>query len=393
MRSRTHAVTLAVAALSGAALCGTAATAAGDVDRTGLAGRYAQFQREQTQKWTLTRTVSSLTGALGLGRTVSTATSLVDRFTRYQIRLTTGGINPTNSALFGSDLEGRQAVLDAQIGISASHATRTGRDVVVAVLDGGFNLNHPRIAARVLPYGFDPVQGDWEPQDRGNGKDDDRDGRADQGVGHGTFVAGMVLAAAPDAWVLPVRIADDEGYGLESELVAGIDFAMAMGANVINLSFEAGAVSVGVRDKLREAHARGIVVVVSAGNDGAESTRMMAEEGTTISVGAVGDDDAAARFSNTPADGRGLTLFAPGVDLWGPHGGPTNAANCTWSGTSFAAPLVAGAAALVLEGDRGLSPSQVRDRIRAASSTPVTAWDGTPYPFAGRLDLRRVVNR
>lgn len=389
MNRHTHRATLAVAALGAALVTASAGTASATT--TTMASRYAEFQRQQAKKWALTMTVGSLTGALGLGKTVSTVTSTLDRVVRHKLRVTTGGINPTNTPMFGSDLEGRTARLDAQIGIAEAHASATGRDVVVAVLDSGFNVDHPAIAARVLPYGFDPVQRDWNPQDRGNGMDDDRDGACDAGVGHGTFVAGMVLAAAPDAWILPVRIADDEGYGLEEELISGIDFALAMGAHVLNLSYESGPLSLGIRDKLREAHARGVVVVVSAGNDASEETRTMAREGTTISVGAVDCGDAVAAFSNTPSDGEGLTLFAPGVDLFGPHGGPANDANCVWSGTSFSAPFAAGAAALVLETDRAMSPAMVRDRLRAASQTAVRAWDGTTYPHAGRLDLRRAV--
>jgi hypothetical protein len=262
---------------------------------------------------------------------------------------------------------------------------------VVAVLDSGFNLNHPWISARVLPYGYDPVGRDWDPQDRGNGVDDDHDGYVDNGVGHGTFVAGMIVSVAPNAWILPVRIADDEGYGLEDELVSGIDFAMSMGANVINISYEAGTLSPTICDKLHQAHDAGITVVVSGGNDGSDQVKTMAADGTTIAVGAVDWTDAIAPFSNTPSDGRGITLFAPGVQLYGPHGGPTNDADCYWSGTSFSTPLATGAVALALEMNRGLAPSQVRGVLLHASSTPVKAWDGSTYAYAGRLDLRRVV--
>lgn len=378
--------------LIAAAVLALVASAAGDVDRTSLSQRYADFQKKQTQKWALATTTSSVSGLLGLSNPVSSLTSTVDRFVRYQIRLTTGNINPTNTPLFGDDFLGRQQQLDTLIGVSDSHAVSTGRDVIVAVLDSGFNLNHPWIASRVLPYGYDPVGRDWNPQDRGNGIDDDHDGVTDAGVGHGTFVAGMVVSAAPDAWILPVRIADDEGYGLENEIVSGIDFAMAMGANVINISYEAGTLSSAICDKLHDANAQGITVVVSAGNDSSEQVKAMAQDGTTISVGASDWSDGIASFSNAPSDGRGLTLFAPGVGLYGPHGGPSDGADCYWSGTSFSAPLATGGAALVLALDRSLTPLQVRDRLRMASVAPVRRSDGTVYPYAGRLDLRRAVS-
>lgn len=368
-----------LAAAVAAAVCAEVKPASGDVDRSAWAYRYAQYQTKTKKQW-LTNTLSS---------TLNT----VNRFLNWQIRLTAGKINPTNTPMFGSDLSGRAQMLDADIGISDAHAVSTGRDVVVAVLDSGFNLNHPAIAARVLPYGYDPVQKDWNAQDTGNKVDDDKNGCVDDGVGHGTFVAGMVLAVAPDAWILPVKISDDEGYGLEAEVINGIDFAESMGANVINLSFELGSLSLNICNKLQEANSKGIVIVVSAGNDGSDQTKTMAQSGVTIPVGAVDFTDAVPSWSNTPSDGRGLTLFAPGVALYGPHGGPSNDANCTWSGTSFAAPLASGAAALVLQKHPGLPPNQVAFILRNASSAPVQAWDGSTYPYAGRLDLRKVVSQ
>jgi subtilisin family serine protease len=383
--------TRAVSLVALAAILGSAPAARGDVDRTAMASRYAHFKQQQTQKWAASSAVGWLTGTLGLGGAAANLQRTLDRALRYDIRLATGTINPSTTPLFGSDFLGSQARLDSRIGVSQAHATATGHDVVVAVLDSGFNLHHPWIASRVLPYGFDPVGHDWDPQDRGNGIDDDGDGTVDFGVGHGTFVAGMVLTAAPGAWILPVRIADDEGRGLDSELQAGLDFAMSMGANVINISYEAGTLSPAVCEKLHEANEQGITVVVSAGNDGNEQMKALAEDGTTISVGATDFDDHVAPFSNTPSDGRGLTIFAPGVDLYGPHGGPSDTTNCTWSGTSFSAPLASGAAALVLEMTPGATPLAIRNRLRAASTAPVIAWNGGVYPFTGRLDLRQVV--
>jgi subtilisin family serine protease len=381
-------------AFAALALAVAAATAAGDVNRSAMASRYAKFQRQMAQRWSLSTTVNCLTGLLGLSGVTSAVTSTADRLVRYEIRLTTGKINPTNTPMFGSDLEGaqRQAQVDTQIGIADAHAVATGRDVVVAVLDSGFNLDHPAIASRILPYRYDAVGHDWDPQDLGNGVDDDNDGFADNGVGHGTFVCGMVAATAPNAWILPVRIADDEGYGLEDELISGLDFAIAMHADVINLSYEAGTLSPAVCDKLHEANADGIIVVVSAGNDGSDQVKTMAEDGTTISAGAVDCSDRIAPFSNAPSDGRGITLFAPGVDLYGPYGKPANDTNCFWSGTSFSAPFATGAAALALEINPALTPLAVRDRLRAASAAPVRRADGSIYPYAGRIDLRRVVN-
>ena len=107
--------------LIAAAVLALVASAAGDVDRTSLSQRYADFQKKQTQKWALATTTSSVSGLLGLSNPVSSLTSTVDRFVRYQIRLTTGNINPTNTPLFGDDFLGRQQQLDTLM----ESATRT----------------------------------------------------------------------------------------------------------------------------------------------------------------------------------------------------------------------------------------------------------------------------
>jgi subtilisin family serine protease len=370
--------TALIAAPALAALLALASNAPAALDTTTLASRYASFQKKMKDKW-------KLTGLL------TPVTSVLDRALRYSVRVTTGHINPTTMPTFLDDFAGRQAQLDTQIGITAAQTVSTGHDVIVAVLDSGFNLNHPAIASRVLPYRYDAVAHDWDPQDRGNGVDDDGDGRLDGGVGHGTFVSGKVLDVAPEAWIVPVRIADDEGYGMEDELVSGIDFALSMGVDVINISYEAGAITIGVRDKLRAAAQAGIVVVVSAGNDASDEAKALATEGTTIAVGAVDDYDHVAPFSNAPSDGVGMTLFAPGVRLYGPHGGPANDTVCTWSGTSFSAPLATGAVALALQLHPTWTNTQIRDRLRAASTAQVIAWNGSVYAYAGRLSLPAVV--
>jgi len=366
-----------------ASLHAVAAPASGSVDTTSFASRYATFKQQQAQKWLLANTLNTWSGGLW---------TTVNRKLHSAVRTTAGHINPTNMPIFGSDLAGRAQHLDDQIGITASHAYSTGKDIVVAVLDSGFNLNHPMIASRVLPYGYDAVSHDWDPQDRGNGVDDDGDGYVDNGVGHGTFVAGTILDVAPNAWIIPVRIADDEGYGLDDEVASGIDFAISMGVNVINLSFESGTLTTSVAAELQSAYDHGITVVLSAGNDGSTTLNGLAASGTTICVGAVDDDDHIASFSNTPSNGQNLTLLAPGVTIFGPHGGPTNDATCTWSGTSFSAPQAAGAVALLLQLQPSFTQAQIKDRLRSASTASVVAWNGSTYAYAGRLDLVKVVH-
>jgi hypothetical protein len=98
-----------------------------------------------------------------------------------------------------------QAAL-ARIRAPEAQAIAKGAGVIVAVLDAGVQLSHPRLVQGLAPGGVDLVDGDADPLDSPDGVDSDKDGIVDEAVGHGTFVAGMVLAVAPKAAVLPIRV-------------------------------------------------------------------------------------------------------------------------------------------------------------------------------------------
>lgn len=299
--------------------------------------------------------------------------------------------DPSNMAVVDGDM--RAAMRDqpaaAMIRARDAHAFATGRSVLVAVLDAGFDLSHPVIADRVSPHGRDTLDGDNNPNDLGNGYDDYGEGTPDNAVGHGTFVAGMVLLAAPDATILPVRVMDDEGYGNNRALADGIRFALQRGARVINISAHAALLGAWEVDAaLDEAAARGAVIVASAGNEGRAGLGVIAGDPRSVSVGAVDDDAVVAPFSNRARSGEELTVYAPGVDLYGPM---TDGEMGIWSGTSFSAGLASGAVALWRELEPNSSPAAVRERI---SSCVNPAFDryGNDLP-AGVVDLFQVVRR
>jgi len=271
----------------------------------------------------------------------------------------------SNPVLLGSELgradfTGQPALL--QIRAERAHRRATGAGVVVAVLDTGVDRDHPLFAelapGRVLP-GFDFVGQDADPADEANGADDDLDGEVDEGFGHGTFVAGLVLGAAPDATLLPVRVLDSDGRGVVSDIVAGIEFAVEQGADVVNLSLGMQPRSEVLGDAVRYALANGVPVVASTGNRAEVATvDFPARVRGAVAVTAL-DEHFRARATFASASRR-TTLGAPGTGLVGPYPGERWA---TWSGTSFSAALVTGGAALLLEVRPGLAPDQVVRRI------------------------------
>ncbi len=301
--------------------------------------------------------------------------------------------NPTTVPVVDDDLKfAIQPTLD-QIRVYGAHRVTRGEGVVVAVIDGGFNLNHPALVDRLHSAGYDAIDKDWDAHDVGNQYDDDGDGIADAAVGHGTFVAGQILEVAPYATILPIRARDDEGFGTNKELEDALYHAWMLGADVINVS---GQTAIGrsryITNLVSWFHRSGIVVVNSAGNDGLEGLSEIGDEGTSLVVGAVDADNRLAAWSNRPAEHGRTFMVAPGVDLYGPlgvHGSDDNWG--FWSGTSFSTALVSGAAALVKAAHPWLDSASVIERLMRYSD-PAYGEDGR-YIGYGRLHVTRAVTR
>jgi subtilisin len=212
-----------------------------------------------------------------------------------------------------------------------------GTGIKVALLDTGIDYTHEDLAANYLG-GYDFVFGDNDPVD-------------DNFLSHGTHVAGIVAAqengigvigVAPEAKILAVKVLDGGGFGTADWIVAGIEWAVANGANVISMSFQ-GPDTQSLRDACDTARAAGVLLVAAGGNSftGGQPLMYPAAYDSVIAVTATDVLDVPGYFS--PVDDR-LELAAPGVDVYSTVVG----GYATISGTSQAAPHVAGAAALYL---------------------------------------------
>ncbi|HMB70630.1 MAG TPA: S8 family serine peptidase, partial [bacterium] len=283
-----------------------------------------------------------------------------------------------------SDVEDQGAL--ARIGTVAAHLQYQGTGTVVAVLDTGVDLAHPDLAGAFLP-GWDFVDDDADPNDVADGVDQDEDGLVDEGAGHGTHVAGIIHAVAPGAQILPVRVMDSEGVGNSAGIARGILWAVDNGADVINLSLGMRVDADVMKEALDYADSLGVLVVASAGNEGIqESHHFPANLSKVVAVTATDANDLKAPFSNY---GSYVNLSAPGEGILSTFLGGQYA---VWSGTSFAAPMVAGGAALWYERFPGGIPDDATEAVEDTASPLDTS--GTPYDGkigTGLLDCAALV--
>lgn len=228
------------------------------------------------------------------------------------------------------------------IRIAEAHRVSKGGGITIAILDTGVDPHHPMLRGRLLP-GWDFIDDDADPTDVATRRNTDHDGLMDEAYGHGTHVAGIAVLTAPDARILPVRVLDSDGRGDVRSVSAGIRFAIAQGARVLNLSLGMLHNSAAIHDLLEDVEDQGVMVVCSAGNWGSEEPEEYpAANSHAVAVGAVDVLAAPAAFTSY---GDHLAVCAPGVGIRSAYPGGRWA---VWSGTSMSAPFVSGTAALLL---------------------------------------------
>jgi len=254
---------------------------------------------------------------------------------------------------------------DSALNLTAARQINQGEGTTVAVIDTGAQLDHPALKASFagVPR-YDFVDGDTNPSEPPLAKTDQQ--RAQEVVGHGTHVAGIVHLVAPQAHIMPLRVLDREGYGTVFHVAEAVAFANAKGADVLNLSLGSPSWSRLLREKINKAIDDGVVVVAAAGNYNSERPQYPASNFLPAALDrdgllAVTSVSAAEKKSDFANYGKWVDLVAPGEEILSTY--PVSK-YAYWSGTSMATPFVSGEAALIHSVEGSLDPGGVEWRIR-----------------------------
>jgi subtilisin family serine protease len=261
------------------------------------------------------------------------------------------------------------------LGVETAWGRAKGTGAVIAVIDTGIDRTHKDLDSKVVGR-YDAVYGGSYVVDED---------------GHGTLVASVAAAETNNkqgvagvgyhAKLLVARVDDEYGLIWSDAVSRGIRWAADKGADVINLSLGSSIVTDDVVSAVAYAQSRGAVVVAAAGNEGTDDPRYPAALPGVIAVGAT-DGSSRAAFSSY---GPWVDVAAPGVSIVGAVPG----GYAIGDGTSFAAPIVAGQAALIRSKKQSLSVAGVRSAI-VASATGIAADEGLG---AGRVSIARSLDR
>lgn len=251
-----------------------------------------------------------------------------------------------------------------------------GSALLVGVLDTGVDVNHPDLNGKVLSGA------------------DANDVDLNDSIGHGTEVSGIIAAntnnnqgIAGVSWntkVLSLKITDDFGQARVSNVVSALDQAYQKGVRIVHISLSTNQFSQTLKDAIKQAHDKGILIISTAGNSGIKELRYPAAFDGVIGVGAVDETKQKEFYSTT---GEHVSLVAPGTSIY------TTSINFTYdkvTGTSFAAPQVSGAAALIWSIAPKLTNDEVRNILSSSADDLGVPGKDQQYGY-GLLNIEKAV--
>ena len=288
-------------------------------------------------------TIMTVEGANSADAVRSVVTNHADASVNWAVPVGALANDPLRSMQWGLDST------QAEVAWTATNGS-TGTGVTVAVVDTGVAA-HPDLDANIVA-GYDFVDGDTTPVD---------------GFGHGTHVSGIIAAvannasgiagAAPGVHIMPVRVLDNTGAGWDSNVAAGIVWAVDNGAQVVNLSL-GGAYSAATAAAVAYAASHNVVVVAAAGNGGiGGSESWPGADPHALGVGSIDSTGLPSSFSTR---GAYVDVAAPGGSITSTY---LNGGYATMSGTSMAAPFAAASAAIVRHAHPLWTEAQIRTAL------------------------------
>jgi thermitase len=250
--------------------------------------------------------------------------------------------------------------------------------ITIAIVDSGVDYSHPELDGKVIG-GWDFVNGDADASDDN---------------GHGTSVAGIAAAETNNtigiagvSWgarILPVKVLDWAGLGSYEDLAAGIIYATDAGAAVINLSLGGSAPSELLKQAIDYATSAGVMVIAASGNSGTAGVLYPARYSSVIAVSATDSGNQVASFSNY---GPEVDIAAPGENIFSTN---IDQGYATRTGTSMAAPMVSGAAAILLGLPGNNAPSLVRQQL-LTTAVDIPPYGKDSYSGYGLLQIDKAV--
>ncbi len=278
-------------------------------------------------------------------------------------------------------INGDQWNLD-KIGADIAWEFSTGRAVKVAVIDSGIDPNHPDLKGQLI-RGYNTFDGSDDTSDL---------------CGHGTHVAGIVAAAADnaegvaglafDAALMPIKVIGDDCTGSYSRLMQGILYAVEQDVRIIVITSGGSFKHNGVHDAIKLATDHGVLVVVAAGNRNSATPFYPGSFEEAFTVAGTNLDD--ARYENSNF-GNQIDIAAPATTIFSTYYRPDVGSSYAYmTGTSMAAPHVAGVAALVLAAAPETSLAELETVLRqTADDLGAPGWD--PNFGWGRVNAWRAV--